>query len=215
MNAPRLLDLFCGAGGAAMGYHRAGFDVTGVDLEPQPDYPFTFVRGDAMTFPLAGFDAIHASPPCIRWTVLPLTREQREKHPDLLTPIRERLIASGVPYVIENIWKRAPLRGPVLYCGAAMNLKVIVHRGFESNCLLLSPGCACPPDATTKHGFVNRRPRGPLANGRKSPRRGESQWREAAGLDHLIGQAARNAIPPAYTEHIGTQLLQHLAAVTL
>lgn len=210
MSRPLLLDLFCGAGGAGTGYHRAGFDVIGVDLEPQPDYPFRFVQADAMTFPLSGFDAIHASPPCLRWTVLPLTQEQRERHPDLLTPIRERLAATGLPYVIENIWKRAPLRGPVLYCGAAMGLKVIVHRGFEANVLILAPGCACPADATTRHGFVNRRPRGPLASGRKSPRRGESQWREAAGLDHLTGQAARNAIPPAYTEHIGLQLIGYV-----
>ena len=88
-----------------------------------------------------------------------------------------------------------------------MGLKVIVHRGFEANWLLLSPGCACPSNATTEHGFVNRRPRGPLATGRKSPRRGESHWREAAGLSHLTGQSARDAIPPAYTEHIGAQLL--------
>jgi DNA (cytosine-5)-methyltransferase 1 len=210
---PRLLDLFCGAGGCSLGYSRAGFDLIGVDIEPQLDYPFEFHQADAMTFPLDGFDAIHASPPCIRWTALPLTAEQRERHPDLITPLRPRLAASGLLYVIENV-PRAPLASKTRFCGAAMGLKVIVHRDFETNWLLLSPGCACPPDATTKHGFVNRRPRGPLASGRKAPRRGESQWREAAGLDHLTGQAARNAIPPAYTEHIGRQLLDHLSERT-
>ena len=193
-----------------MGYSRAGFDLVGVDIEPQPDYPHPFIQADAMTFPLDGFDAIHASPPCIRWTALPLTVEQRERHPDLITPLRPRLLASGLPYVMENV-PRAPLMNKTRFCGAAMGLKVIVHRDFETNWLLLSPGCACPPNATTKHGFVNRRPRGPLASGRKAPRRGESQWREAAGLDHLTGQAARNAIPPVYTEHIGHQLLDVLA----
>ena len=93
-----------------------------------------------------------------------------------------------------------------------MGLKVIVHRDFETNWLLLSAGCACPKDATTRHGFVNRRPSGPLAPGRKAPCRGEDHWREAAGLKHLTGQAARNAIPPVYTEFIGAQLLEHIAS---
>jgi DNA (cytosine-5)-methyltransferase 1 len=209
MARPRLLDLFCGAGGCAAGYHRAGFDVVGVDIEPQPDYPFEFHQADALTWPLGGFDAIHASPPCIRWTALPLTAEQRERHPDLITPLRPLLEASGLPWVIENV-PRAPLRGAVLICGAAMGLKVIVHRKFEVNWPLMSYGCACPPNATTERGFVNRRPRGPLVSGRKAPRRGESHWREAAGLDHLTGQAARNAIPPAYTEFIGGQLIDYV-----
>lgn len=215
MSRPRLLDLFCGAGGAAMGYHRAGFDVVGVDIEPQPAYPFTFIQADAVesvaAWNLAPFAAIHASPVCIRWTSLPLTAEQREKHPDQITPLRPLLQATGLPYVIENV-PRAPLRGAALICGATMGLKVIVHRKFEANWLLMSAGCSCPADATTRHGFVNRRPRGPLASGRKAPRRGEDHWRSEAGLDWLTGQAARNAIPPAYTEYIGRQLLDHLEA---
>lgn len=210
-----LLDLFCGAGGAATGYRRAGFNVLGVDIKPQPRYPFPFVQADALEFlaaaNLISVAAIHASPPCIRWTALPLTAAQRERHPDLITPLRPILDATGLPYVIENV-PRAPLRGTVLYCGAAMGLKVIVHRKFEANWLLMSPGCACPADATTRHGFVNRRPRGPLASGLKAPRRGESQWREAAGLDHLTGQSARDAIPPAYTEDIGRQWLDTMTA---
>ena len=207
MNRPRLLDLFCGAGGAAMGYWRAGFDVVGVDIKPQPRYPFEFHLGDAMTYPLEGFDAYHASPPCLRWVAYPLTPEQRERHPDLLTPTRARLAATGLPYVIENIWKRAPLQGPALYCGAAMGLKVIEHRGFEANWLLMTPGCACPANATTERGFVSRRDHGPLAPGRRMPLRGLTLWAEAAGLGYLSGSALKNAIPPAYTEHIGRQLM--------
>lgn len=216
MIRPRLLDLFCGAGGAAMGYHRAGFDVVGVDIEPQPNYPFEFIRCDALAYVeavaegglrLTELSAIHASPPCIRWTALPLTTEQRERHPDLIAPLRPLLNSTGLPYVIENV-PRAPLRGAALICGATMGLKVIVHRKFEANWLLMTAGCSCPADATTRHGFVNRRPRGPLANGRKIPRRGEDHWRAEAGLDWLTGQAARNAIPPAYTEYIGRQLIE-------
>src|SRR5215471_16089205 len=99
----KLLDLFCGAGGAAMGYHRAGFDVTGVDNRPQPRYryPFTFVQADAMTFPLAGFDAIHASPPCQGYSVTASLHDA--EYPKLIELVRASLSAAGVPYVIENV----------------------------------------------------------------------------------------------------------------
>ena len=132
---PLLLDLFCGAGGAAVGYHRAGFDVIGVDIKAR-GYPFPMVQADALDFltwaRLSSVAAVHASPPCIRWTALPLTREQRERHPDLVTPLRPMLDQLGKPYVIENV-PRAPLRGSVLICGAAMGLRVVGHRKFEPN----------------------------------------------------------------------------------
>lgn len=98
----RLLDLFCKAGGAGMGYHRAGFEIVGVDIEPQPNYPFEFIEADAMTFPLNGFDAIHASPPCQRYTQLG-TREDLTHYPDLVDATRERLESSGKAWVIENV----------------------------------------------------------------------------------------------------------------
>src|SRR5438105_2072147 len=103
MSRPLLLDLFCGAGGAAMGYHEAGFDVVGVDIKPQPHYPFEFWQGDAMRFRemfnLSMMDAIHASPPCQGYSNL----RRKIEHPRLIAPVRERLEAAGLPYVIENI----------------------------------------------------------------------------------------------------------------
>ena len=112
MRRRRLLDLFCGAGGAAVGYHRAGFDVVGVDIEPQPRYPFEFHQADAMTFPLDGFDVIHASPPCQAYTDL---RRARAASTALIEPVRERS-RFGVPYVIENV-EGAPLLDPIVLCG--------------------------------------------------------------------------------------------------
>src|SRR5262245_41316846 len=114
---PRLADLFCGAGGAGMGYHRLGFEVVGVDIKPQPNYPFEFHQADALTFPLEGFDAVHASPPCQHASALSVMANAGE-YPDLIPPTRERLIASGLPYVIENV-VGAVLIGPFTLCGAS------------------------------------------------------------------------------------------------
>ena len=141
----RLLDLFCGAGGAAMGYHRAGFDeIVGVDIDPQPNYPFEFVQADAMTYPLEGFDVIHASPPCRAYSVMKSLNPDR-KHVDLVASIRERLRASGAIYVIENV-PGAPLETVAVLCGSMFGLHssrgyLRRHRLFESNILLLAPGC--------------------------------------------------------------------------
>jgi DNA (cytosine-5)-methyltransferase 1 len=99
---PRLLDLFCGAGGCSVGYHRAGFEVVGVDINPQPNYPYEFHQADAMTYPLDGFDAIHASPPCQAHSAMSVMWNARE-HPDLVAATRARLVATGLPYVIENV----------------------------------------------------------------------------------------------------------------
>src|SRR5271157_4335910 len=101
---PKLLDLFCGAGGASEGYHRAGFEVVGVDINPQPHYPFKFIQADAMTFPLDGYDVIHASPPCQAYTVAGYNERARGKiYPDLLDAIRQRLIENAKPWIIENV----------------------------------------------------------------------------------------------------------------
>ena len=146
---PRALDLFCCAGGAGMGLHRAGFDVVGVDIYPQPRDPFEFRRADAMTFPLDGFDFIWASPPCQQFCAL-RTREDLSGYPDLIDPIRQRLVATGKPFVIENV-PGAPVRKDLILCGNMFGLRSYRHRHFE---------CSFPVEQPThpKHVVrVNRR----------------------------------------------------------
>ena len=131
---PTLLDLFCGGGGAGMGYHRAGWAVTGVDIEPQPHYPFQFIQADAMTFDLRGYDAIHASPPCQAFSSLKSMWNAKE-HANLIDATRERLRQNGTPYVIENV-PGAPLTRLVVLCGTMFDLGTTTaelrrHRTFE------------------------------------------------------------------------------------
>ena len=120
MSRPRLLDLFSGAGGAAMGYHRAGFDVTGVDILPQKRYPFAFVQADALDYVERHgreFDAIHASPPCQAYSVTQNLPWARKDHPRLLEPVQAVLQSLGVPYVIENV-EPAPVEDAITLCGS-------------------------------------------------------------------------------------------------
>jgi DNA (cytosine-5)-methyltransferase 1 len=195
----RLLDLFCGAGGAAMGYHRAGFDeIVGVDINPQPSYPFEFHQADATTYPLDGFDAIHASPPCQGYC--PLNAINKRDYPMLIDATRERLAGSGLPWVIENV-VGAPMLYYVQLCGTHFGLNTFRHRLFETSHLILSPGKCSHRGirATTSGGdvmAVYRKQRGTLA-----------QWRDALGVDWMDKDELAEAIPPAYTEWIGQQLL--------
>ena len=218
VSKPLLLDLFCGAGGAAMGYYRAGFRVIGVDIEPQPRYPFEFIQADAMTFPLEGFDVIHASPPCQGYSIANYIWGKTD-HPLLIGPLRERLLAAGKPYVIENV-PGAPLRSPLVLCGLAFGLKVRRHRLFETSPqILLAP--PCPPGhrlldyvlvigggvrkrvpqqgRTLKGGPKMNRPTLPLSVGHA-----------AMGIDWMNRFELSEAIPPAYTEYIGRQLIPML-----
>src|ERR1700737_2665900 len=135
----RLLDLFCGAGGAAAGYAMVGFEVRGVDIQPQPRYPYRFVQADALDYPLDDFDVVHASPPCQLYSVTHAL--WRRDYPDLLSVMRTWLWASGKPFVLENV-VGAPLPGSLLLCGTMFGLGVLRHRLFESNVLLFAPG-AC------------------------------------------------------------------------
>jgi DNA (cytosine-5)-methyltransferase 1 len=216
---PRLLDLFAGADGCSVGYHRAGFDVEGVDKEPHPDYPFELHVGDAMdwlTDPdrLARYDAAHASPPCPRYsTATPL--EAHERHPDLIGPVREALRAWGGTYVIENV-PGAPLVNPTHLCGSAFGLRVQRHRLFESNVFMLSPACThYGTVAVGVYGAHPDRPGGWLrpdgtSRGLKATSVADAQ--DAMGIDWMTRwDDLADAVPPAYTQHIGEQLLAHLA----
>lgn len=190
-----------------MGYHRAGFDVVGVDVNAQPHYPFEFVQADAMAFPLDGFDAIHASPPCQLYTRKSATwgreRKHWEEHPDLIGPTRERLEASGLPYVIENV-EGAPLRGTLMLCGSMFGLRIRKHRIFEANwdMPMMAPAACDHRD---------------LYNPWSGAGRTADKLRAAQGTPWIPmhGGASRkagitgdldNAIPPAYTEFIGRSL---------
>jgi DNA (cytosine-5)-methyltransferase 1 len=202
----RLLDLFCGAGGAAMGYHRAGFEVVGVDVRPQPHYPFEFHQADALTYSLDGFDVVHASPPCQRWSALNNgTWGNARGHADLIGPVRERLIGLGVPYVIENV-PGAPLRDPVLLCGSMFGLRIDGvgylrrHRLFESNVPVAGGTCLHVGQALGVYG--HGRGGGPL----KGRSLAAADARTIMEIYWATRDGVAQAIPPAYTEHIGKSI---------
>lgn len=210
MARPRLLDLFCGAGGAAMGYHRAGFDVVGVDIEPQKNYPFDFIESDALTFPIEGFDAIHASPPCQGYSVSSLSqRLDGKQYPDLLATTRDRLVAAGVPWVIENV-PGSPMRADIILCGCIVGLKHLRRtRWFETSwqAFVMRPPCYHPDPIVSVVG-----------HGTPSWMRGRFYGRDplmadrvaAMGIDWMNRGELAQAIPPAFTELIGRQLLAHI-----
>ena len=223
---PRLLDLFCGAGGAAMGYSRAGFEVVGVDIKPQPRYPFEFVQDDALAF-LDGmvedggcelFSAIHASPPCQAYCTMANRYPARKaEHPALIPKVRDLLQQTGLPWVIENVeGARAELRSPVRICGAAVGQwRLKRHRLFESNVALMVPSCCCRTALVV--GVYGDRPDGRLLNSRTNgtgqrAAKGLNDGQDAMGIDWMEWDELREAIPPAYTELIGHQLLAHIKA---
>jgi DNA (cytosine-5)-methyltransferase 1 len=216
---PRLLDLFCGAGGAAMGYYRAGFDVVGVDIKPQPHYPFEFHQADALDCaPLAWgaelFDAIHASPPCQAYC--DLQKQNKREYPDLIGPVRERLRETGIPYVIENV-EGAPLILGVTLCGTMFpGLRVIRHRGFECYGFKASE----PPHP--RHPLVFTHDKRKAHHGKLDQDASFVQVtgggnctvanaRAAMGIDWMTKDELNEAIPPAYTEHVGRWLLVAVA----
>lgn len=216
-----LLDLFCGAGGAAMGYSRAGFDVVGVDIHPQPDYPFAFIQADALTFPLLGFDVIHASPPCQAYSRLSVMPTARSGHPDLLSLVLDRVQATGVSWVVENV-DGAPFPPEVhrvQLCGSMFGLRMRRHRWFATNVAMLVPRCQHDPavDLVGVYGASD----GEHAPGfkhpgiRRGPRQGSTrECREVMGMPWVRRRRGlTEAIPPAYTEYIGRQLMAQLKAV--
>lgn len=206
---PRLLDLFCGAGGAAMGYRRAGFDVVGVDLHPQPNYPFEFHQGDALEWATRAmdgvdrWDAIHASPPCQRFSAMSKCRPGvAETYPDLVEPIRRRISQAWCPYVIENV-PGAPLWNPITLCGHMFGLELYRHRLFESNIPLQEP---LHPEHVVPASKAGHWKPGTIMSisGHVSP---IAKAREVMGIDWTTREELAEAIPPHYTEFIGRQLL--------
>jgi DNA (cytosine-5)-methyltransferase 1 len=226
VNRPRLLDLFCCGGGASMGYHRAGFDVVGIDIDKQPAYPFEFHQADALEYLAAHwheFDAIHASPPCQENTRAGKLREAqgrplKENGGDMLPETRAALEATGLPYVIENV-EGATMQDTLLLCGSMFpELRVTDetgtrwlqrHRLFESNAWLMSPG-------TCEHATAGIRPLGVYYKlGDNVPSGGQTartleEAQALMGIDWLPFSRLKEAIPPAYTEWIGTQLIDQL-----
>jgi DNA (cytosine-5)-methyltransferase 1 len=194
-----------------MGYHSAGFEVVGVDINPQPHYPFEFHQADAMTYPLDGFDAIHASPPCQSYSVTTNFRpENRTKYPDLVAPTRDRLVGAGRPYVIENV-PGSPLLAYVQICGSGMGMSVRRHRWFE--CSFAAWGVPCAHglrawDAALKHSTGRKRRRVVVIGEYRVP---FAMQCEAMGVDWMDLHELSEAIPPAYTEWIGAHLLEHVA----
>ncbi len=205
---PRLLDAYCGAGGAAMGYHLAGFDVVGVDIHPQPRYPFEFHQGDALSFIAQHghrFDAIHASPPCPAYSKLTYSAGTRDQHPDLVPATRAALQATGKPYAIENV-PGAPLLNYVVLCGTMFGLQVLRHRLFECYpAIHFAPASCCHQKPVVKNG---RRPDLSVQfhsiYGHFS---GVPEARIAMGIEWMTQRELAQAIPPEYTKWIGQQLM--------
>ena len=207
----RLLDLFCGAGGASMGYHRAGFEVVGVDIRPQPRYPFEFHQADALEFLSehgAEFDVIHASPPCQRYSHC-TPKSHRQSHPDLIAATRALLEDAGKPFVIENVaGARYLLREPVLLCGTMFGLAVWRHRYFEVwPRLPLLDRLQChhaePPVQVYGHTGAGANRSRERTRGRSN---GVADWRRAMDIDWMTAAELAQAIPPAYTEWLGRRL---------
>ena len=202
----KLLDLFCGAGGASVGYHRAGFDVWGVDINPQKNYPFVFVQDDALDFLRkfgSEFDVIHASPPCQRHSAMSNCRPGlADTYPDLIDPVRELLIELGKPYIIENV-PGSPLRDPITLCGHMFGLELYRHRLFETSFELAAPehpkhvvpasraGHWTPGTIMSVSGHI-----APIAQARK-----------AMGIDWMNREELAESIPPVFTDYIGSRLL--------
>jgi hypothetical protein len=217
VSEPLLLDLYCCAGGAAVGYAAAGWRVVGVDIAPQPDYPHEFHRGDAIEFAKENgheFTAVHASPPCQGEGGLAkgTSPELADRHPHLIGPTRDVLDAVGLPYVIENV-TGSDIRRDVTLCGEMFGLGVIMHRHFE-----LGGWSAEGPEHRPHRGYVRGWRHGVwrdgpyvAAYGRGGGKATAAEMREAKRIDWTSDhQALREALPPAYTEWVGARLLDHV-----
>jgi DNA (cytosine-5)-methyltransferase 1 len=204
------LDLFCGAGGAAMGYYQAGFtEIVGIDVKPQPRYPFRFIQADAINPPvrLDDFDAIHASPPCQRYSVAQNASKNAEAHPDLVDATRELCESSRLPWVIENVLG-APMKWAAVVCGTGLSMQhdgfeLRRHRVFESSVFLFGTTCHHTLPSAPVFGHSAGR------DFRKLRGRDFNAKDKAAimGIDWMNRDELSQAIPPAYTEFVGRQLI--------
>lgn len=216
---PLLLDLFCGAGGAAVGYHRAGFEVVGVDINPQPNYPFEFHQADALDF-LRGarifemvrqrwarrIAAVHTSPPCQHYSAMSKCRPGlSDDYPDLVAEVRELLQEIGLPYVIENV-PGSPLENPITLCGTMFGYELYRHRLFESNIKLTEPLHPAHVKPASKAGHWKP---GTImsVSGHVSPIK---LAREIMDINWMTRDELAESIPPYYTEYIGRQLIEQL-----
>lgn len=222
MPKPLLLDLFCCAGGASKGYVDAGFKVVGIDIDPQPNYPFEFYQADAIAFldvmikdGFRGIDAIHASPPCQRWSQMSNCNPGlKERYPDLIAPVRERLLVMGLPFVIENV-EGAPLENPVILCGSQFGLttfwtevdKLVAlqrHRGFECH------GFTVPDPGPHDHTLRSVSVAGGGVKHFSTSKGGTRVSRDLMGIDWTNKAELNEAIPPPYTTYIGSYIMQAL-----
>ena len=189
-----------------MGLHRAGFEVVGVDIELQKNYPFEFHQQDALTADLSGFDAVWASPPCQKFSAA--TTGSAKNHLDLVAATREHLY--GKPFIIENV-PAAPLKDPVRLCGIMFGLKVIRHRHFESNVVLKTPIHKSHPGRLIGNGYFSiagSRGKWRVWGTREISKGTHQEWCDAMGINWMTDKELTQAVPPAYSEYLGRQLIK-------
>lgn len=195
-----------------MGLHRAGFDVIGVDIEPQPRYPFRFVQADALRppFDLSRFDFIWASPPCQRWTPEAQQHGTTEDHPDCIGPTRDLVRASGRPYCMENV-PRSPLLTTLVLTGEMFGLNTYRRRHFEASYQILAAAPGRPFGPKSRPGSVTITGHSGGSSKRDGWSNGDkAAWQAAIGIDWMTNEEMAAAVPPAYSEFIGRAALAHL-----
>ena len=207
---PTVIDLYCKAGGSSKGFHDAGFDVVGVDIEPQPRYPYEFHQGDAIEFILKygkDFDLVYGGPPCQSYSEMTNATGTQDNHPRLVSATRAAMRSTGKPYVIENV-PGAPLQNPITLCGSMFNLRVRRHRLFECDPVIWWPPSAC--NHTLKAPRSGRAPTEEQFFSVVGHFSDVSGARRAMEIDWMTRDELSQAIPPAYTEWLGRQIIKRV-----